>query len=157
MLSGLLHLAHVVLAGVWLGGIVFTTAVVSPAFNAIKWSEAERVAARSVVGRRYARVGGANLGLLSLFAFLDGAFGGFGVGLYAEYALLLVLFGFVAAHATYFGRRLAGLAEAERGAESGESAGAFAERRRSLQKISARASQVNLLVSVAVMVLAVGA
>jgi uncharacterized membrane protein len=156
-LSGLLHLAHVVLAGVWLGGIVFTTAVVSPAFNAIKWSEAERVAARSVVGRRYARVGGANLGLLSLFAFLDGALGGFGVGLYAEYALLLVLFGLVAAHATYFGRRLAGLAEAERGAESGEAAGAFAERRRSLQKISARASQVNLLVSVAVMVLAVGA
>ena len=117
-MSGLLHLAHVVLAGVWLGGIVFTTAVVSPAFNAIKWSEAERVAARSVVGRRYARVGGANLGLLSLFAFLDGAFGGFGVGLYAEYALHLVIFGLVAAHATYFGRRragLAGLAEAERG------------------------------------------
>jgi len=59
-------------------------------------------------------------------------------------------------HGTYFGRRLAGLAEAERGAESGEAAGDFAERRRSLQKISSRVSQVNLLVSVAVMVLAVG-
>lgn len=159
MLGAIFHLTHVVLAGVWLGGVVFTTAVVSPAFEAMKWSEAERVAARSVIGRRYALVGSANLALLLLFAVLDGIFGGLGSGLYAEYALLLVLFGLVALHGAYFGRRLAGLAEAERVAARsgrGEGAGTFAERRRALQNVSSRVSWLNLLVSVAVMVLAVG-
>jgi len=152
-----LHVTHVVLAGVWLGGVVFTTVVVSPAFKAMKWSEAERIAARSAIGRRYARVGSANLVLLLLFAVLDGIFGGFGPGLYAEYALLLSLFGLVGLHGAYFGRRLARLAEAEREAGSEEAARSFAERRRSLQNISLKVSWLTLLVSVAVMVLAVEA
>ncbi|MEJ7871030.1 MAG: hypothetical protein WKF67_02135, partial [Rubrobacteraceae bacterium] len=63
-----IHTLHVMLAGVWLGGVVFTTVVVSPAFKAMKWSEAERVGARSVVGKHYARVAGVNLALLLLFA-----------------------------------------------------------------------------------------
>jgi hypothetical protein len=66
-----------------------------------------------------------------------------------------VLLGLVAAHGAYFGRRLAELAQAERGAETGEAARSFAERRRSLQKLSLRVSQLNLLVSLIVMVLAV--
>jgi uncharacterized membrane protein len=156
-LGEIIHLTHVILAGVWLGGLVFTTFVVSPALGAMKWDEAERVAVRSAIGRHYARVGSVNLGLLLLFAVLDGVFGGFGADLYAEYALLLVLFGLVAAHGAYFGRRLAKLAGAEREAESEEAASAFAERRRSLQMVSLRVSRVNLLVSTAVMVLATGA
>ena len=151
------HLTHVMLAGVWLGGLVFTTFVVSPALKAMKWPEAERVAVRTAIGRQYARVGSVNLGLLLLFAILDGVSGGFGADLYAEYALLLVLFGLVAAHGAYFGRRLAKLAEAEREAESVQEASHFADRRRSLQKVSSRVSWVTLLVSTVVMVLATGA
>ena len=155
LLSEIVHVVHVLLAGVWLGGVVFTTAVVSPALKAMKWSEAERVGVRSAIGKQYARVGSANLALLLLFAVLDGALKGFGASFYAEYLLLLVLFGLVAAHGAYFGRRLAGLAGAEREARTDEAARSVAERRRSLQKFSLRVSRLNLLVSAVVMVLAV--
>ena len=131
--------------------MVFTTAVVSPALKAMNWSETERVGVRSAIGRQYARVGSANLVLLLLFAVLEGFVKVFGALFYAEYALLLLLFGLVAAHGAYFGRRLAG---AEREAGSDEAARSFAERRRALQGLSLRVSQLNLLVSVIVMVLA---
>jgi uncharacterized membrane protein len=159
LLIEIFHVTHVVLAGVWLGGLVFTTAVVSPALKAMEWSDAERVAVRSVIGQQYARVGMVNLILFALFAVLDGAFGGFGARFYAEYALLLLLVllvGLAAVHGAYFGRRLAELAKAEREASS-EKARTFAERRRSLQRVSLRISYVNLLVSAVVLVLAVGA
>ena len=157
MLGEMLHLTHVVLAGVWLGGLVFTTLVVSPALKAMKWAEAERVAVRSAIGRHYAKVGGINLVLLALFALLDGALGDFGPAFYAEYALILLLFGLVATHGAYFGRRLAELARAERESESEEVARwSFAERRRSLQVVSSRVSWLSLLVSTTVVVLATG-
>ena len=156
MLIEIFHIAHVVLAGVWLGGLVFTTAVVSPAFGQMKWSEAERVAVRSAVGKQYARVGSMNLVLLALFAVLDGASGGFGTSFYAEYGLLLLVLGLAAAHGAYFGRRLAELAKAERQTGSKEERGTLAERRRSLQTRSLRVSYLNLLASTAVMVLAIG-
>jgi uncharacterized membrane protein len=154
LFSEIVHVVHVMLAGVWLGGVVFTTSVVSPAMKAMKWSEAERVGVRSAIGRQYARVGSANLVLLLLFAVLDGALGSFGALFYAEYLLLLVLFGLVAAHGAYFGRRLARLAGAEREAGTDEAAKSFAEQRRSLQRLSLRVSWLNLLVSVVVMALA---
>ena len=53
-----------------------------------------------------------SLAFLALFALLDGLVAGFGATLYAEYLLLVVLIGLVAAHGVYFGRRLRGLAEA---------------------------------------------
>ncbi len=56
-MSETVHVVHVMLAGVWLGGVVFTTTVVSPALKAMKWSEAERVGVRSAIGRQYARIG----------------------------------------------------------------------------------------------------
>jgi uncharacterized membrane protein len=156
LLIEIFHITHVVLAGVWLGGLVFTVAVVSPAFGAMKWSEAERVAVRSAVGKQYARVGSVNLVLLALFGVLDGALVGFGVAFYAEYALLFLVFGLAAAHGAYFGRRLAELAKAEREAGSQEERSAIAGRRRSLQRVSLRFSYLNLLVSTAVLVLAIG-
>jgi uncharacterized membrane protein len=156
LLIEIFHITHVVLAGVWLGGLVFTVAVVSPAFGAMKWSEAERVAVRSAVGKQYARVGSVNLVLLALFGVLDGALAGFGVAFYAEYALLFLVFGLAAAHGAYFGRRLAELAKAEREAGSQEERSAIAGRRRSLQRVSLRFSYLNLLVSTAVLVLAIG-
>ena len=148
------HTVHVLLAGAWLGGVVFTTFVVSPALKAMKWDEAQRVGVRAAIGRRYARVGSANLALLAVFAILDGVFGGFRTLLYAEYALILALFGLVAVHGAFFGRRLAGLAKAELGAKSAEEASAFALRRRDLQKLSLKASWVNLAVSVVVLAFA---
>jgi uncharacterized membrane protein len=154
-LSAVVHVAHAVLAGVWLGGVIFTTAVVSPALKQVRWSEPERVLVRSKIGEQYAKVGGMNLALLALFALLDGLVAGFGAALYAEYLLLAVLVGLVAIHGAYFGRRLKKLAEAERFAGS-EEVRALAERRRELQKISLRVSWMDLLVSLAVAVLAVG-
>jgi uncharacterized membrane protein len=156
VLSGVVHAAHAVLAGVWLGGVVFTTAVVSPALKAMKWSEPERVLVRSEIGKRYAKVGTFNLVLLALFAVLDGLLAGFGAVLYAEYLLLAGLFGLVAVHGAYFGRRLKELAAAERSAASEEEARALSEPRRDLQRASLRISVANLLVSLAVALLAAG-
>ena len=90
-MNATLHTLHVVLAGPWLGGVVFTTLVVSPALKAMKWPEPERVLVRSAIGKRYARVGSANLVLLLIFALLDGLAAGFGVAFYAGYALLGVV------------------------------------------------------------------
>jgi uncharacterized membrane protein len=155
-LSEIVHATHAVLAGVWLGGVIFTTAVVSPALKAMKWSEPERVLVRSEIGKRYAKVGSVNLVLLALFALLDGLLAGFGVALYAEYLLLAALFGLVAAHGTYFGRRLKELAADERSAASEGEARALAGRRRDLQRTSLRVSWTSLLVSLAVALLAAG-
>jgi uncharacterized membrane protein len=151
------HTLHVLLAGAWLGGVLFTTFVVSPALKAMKWGEAERVGVRAAIGGRYARVGSANLVFLAIFAVVDGILGGFGTILYAECVLILALFGLVATHGAVFGRRLAGLAEAELGAQSAEEAASLARRRRGLQKVSIKVSWLNLAVSVAVMALAVNA
>jgi uncharacterized membrane protein len=152
-MSTLIHTLHIILAGVWLGGIVFTTAVVSPALKAMKWSESERVSVRSTIGKQYARVGTINLVLLLIFAVLDGLLKGFGAVFYVEYALLVVVFGLVAVHGAYFGRKLANLADAGRRAESPEETASFADRRRALQRVSSKVSWLNLAVSVAVVVL----
>ncbi|MDX6381740.1 MAG: hypothetical protein QOI57_2764 [Rubrobacteraceae bacterium] len=74
---------------------------------------------------------------------------------YAEYALLLVLFGLVAAHGAYFGRKLVNLAEAEQRAQNPKEAASFADRRRALQWVSSKVSWLDLAVSLAVVVLAV--
>lgn len=152
-----IHTLHVMLAGVWLGGVVFTTFVVSSAFKAMKWSEVERVGARSMVGRYYARVANANLGFLLLFAIVDGALTGFGGMFFAEYVLLVVLLGLAGAHGAYFGRKIAELAAAETKAESDGEARSFGERRRAVGRMSLRVSYVNLMVSLVIMVLAVNA
>ena len=110
-----------------------------------------------MIGRRYALVGGVNLALLAVFALTDGIFGGFGASLYAECVLLPLLFGLVAAHGAFFGRRVAALAEAERGSTDAEEAASFARRRRSLQRLSLKVSWVNLAVSATVAALAANA
>jgi uncharacterized membrane protein len=153
--SVVIHTLHVVLAGVWLGGVVFTILVVSPALKAMKWSEAERVSVRSAIGKQYARVGTANLILLLVFAVLDGLMKGFGTIFYVEYLLLAAIFGLVAAHGAYFGQRLARIAEAKRRAVSAEDARAFAKRRHALQRLSFRVSLLDVLISAVVVALAV--
>ena len=153
-MSEIVHATHAVLAGLWLGGVIFTMAVVSPALKAMKWSESERVLVRSKIGNQYAKVGGTNLALLVVLAVLDGSLTGFGTALYAEYVLLAILVGLVAAHGAYFGPSLRGLAESSAG--SGEEAKALAERRRNVQKLSLRVSWATLVVSLAVAFLAAG-
>ena len=154
-MSTVIHTLHVVSAGMWLGGVVFTMAVVSPALKTMKWSEADRVGVRSVIGRRYAKVGGANLLLLLVLALLDGLTAGFGAAFYAEYALLGALFGLVMVHGAYFGRKLANLAESERRAQSPNEAASLADRRRVLQRVSSKVSWLDLAISVGVAVLAI--
>ena len=119
------------------------------------WSEAERVGVRSVIGRRYAKVGGANLLLLLAFALLDGLTAGFGTAFYAEYALLGALFSMVVVHGAHFGRKLANLANGERRAKSPDEASSLASRRHALQRISSKVSWLDLAISVAVAVLAI--
>jgi uncharacterized membrane protein len=154
MLDAIVHTLHVILAGAWLGGVVFTTTVVSPALKSIGWDEAERARVRSVIGRQYAKVGTANLVLLLAFAFLEGALSSFGLALYSEYALLAVLFGLVASHGAYFGRRLVELAKARKEAEGSDKARVLALRRRRLQRLSFGISMLNVLISVVVVILA---
>src|SRR5215211_1281699 len=154
MLDAIVHTLHIILAGVWLGGIVFTTTVVSPALKSMGWDEAEQARVRSVIGHQYAKVGTANLVLLLVFALLEGALSGFGLALYSEYVLLVVLYGLVASHGAYFGRRLVELAEARNEAGASEKAQVLALRRRRLQRLSFRISMLNILVSAAVLILA---
>jgi uncharacterized membrane protein len=154
MLDAITHTLHVILAGTWLGGVVFTTTVVSPALKSMGWDEAERARVRSVIGRQYAKVGTANLVLLLVFALLEGTLSGFGPALYSEYALLAVLFVLVASHGTYFGRRLVELAGARKEARDSDKAQMLALRRRRLQRLSFGISMLNILISAAVMVLA---
>lgn len=110
----LVHILHVVLAGVWMGGLIFTAFVVSPALKAMRWSEAERVAVRSEIGSYYSRLAIPNLAALAVFAVLDGVFSGFGAVLYAELVLIVALFALSALHGAYFGGRMRRLAGAER-------------------------------------------
>jgi uncharacterized membrane protein len=154
MLDTIVHTLRVILAGAWLGGVVFTTTVVSPALKSMGWDEAEQARVRSVIGHQYAKVGTANLVLLLVFALMEGALSGFGPALYTEYALLVVLFGLVAAHGAYFGRRLVELAEARKEAGASEKAQVLALRRRRLQGLSFGLSMLNILVSAAVLTLA---
>jgi uncharacterized membrane protein len=154
MLDVIAYTLHVILAGAWLGGVVFTTTVVSPALKSMGWNEAERARVRSVIGRQYAKVGTANLVLLMILALLEGALSRFNPALYSEYALLVVLFGLVASHGTYFGRRLVELAETRKEAGNSEKAQMLALRRRRLQRLSFGVSMLNILISAVVMILA---
>ena len=128
--------------------------MVSPALKSMGWDEDERARVRSVIGRQYAKVGTANLVLLMVLALWEGAFSGFGPALYAEYALLAMLFGLVASHGAYFGRRLVELAVARKEAGASEKAQVLALRRRRLQRLSFWISMLNILISVAVLILA---
>jgi uncharacterized membrane protein len=155
MLDAIAHTLHIILTGAWLGGVIFTTTVVSPALKSMGWDEAEQARVRSVIGRQYAKVGTANLVLLLIFAVLEGVLSRFGPALYSEYALLAMLFGLVASHGAYFGRHLVELAEARKVAEGSEKARVLALRRRRLQRLSFGTSMLNVLISTVVMILAI--
>jgi hypothetical protein len=80
---------------------------------------------------------------------------GFEVAFYAQYVLLPLLFGLVARRGAYFGQMLVKLAKAELEHRNAEAARSFAERRCLLQNLPLLVSQLNLLVSAVVMILAI--
>jgi hypothetical protein len=154
MTEDIVRVLHTVLAGVWLGGVLFTTAVVSPALRAMDWPEAHRVSVRSVIGRHYAPLAMVNLALLAIFALWDSLISSPANVHYAEWAAISALFALTAAHGAYLGPRLGRLAQEEGRAANPKAAAAFAGRRRALQRLSVRISWVNLGLSVAVALLA---
>ena len=149
-----IHTLHVAAAGCWLGGVLFTGAVVTPALESLYPAEPERVRARAAIGRHYAPVAGTNLAVLLLAALADGRRAGFGRGFAAEYLLLIGLSGVAASHGAYFGPRLARLAAAEQAAPDAATASARADQRHALQARSLRVSRLNALLSLAIVVLA---
>lgn len=149
-----IHTLHAVAAGCWLGGVLFTGTVVSPALQSFYPIEAERVGVRAAIGRHYAPVAGVNLAALLLLAPLDGRQSGFGRRFVAEGLLLLGLCGVTASHGIYFGPRLARLATLERTATNAASTGALVAQRHALQARSVRLSRLNALISLAIAILA---
>ncbi len=148
---------HALLAGVWLGGVVFTTTVVTPALRAMKWRDSERVRVRSVIGRQYAPIGVANLLLLLVTNTLVGITTGFARGVWLEYGLVLFVMLLTASHGAYFGPRLEQLAALSEESSVGDGAVNYAAEREGLQRLSFVVSLFNLAASVAVVVLAVNA
>lgn len=141
----LIHVIHVLAAGIWLGGLVFTTIVVSPAFKAMSWTPAERMTVRSAVGRQYAKVANTNLLILLLAAIADVAFHQWTPAAIGEIALVVIVFILAILHGAIFAPRLSAAAREQRHDD-----------RAKLLRLSVSISMLNLLLSFVVMVLAIG-
>jgi uncharacterized membrane protein len=142
--SALIHIVHVLAVGIWLGGLVFTTTVVSPAFKRMQWTPPERVAVRSEVGRQYSKVARFNLAVLLLAALCDGAVRGWRTPAGIEIALIVLVLVLSELHARVFAPRLG------QAARSGNETA-----RRQALRVSISISMLNLALSAAVAVLAI--
>lgn len=141
----IVHIVHLLAAGIWLGGLVFTTIVVSPAFKAMSWTPAERMTVRSAVGRQYTKVANVNLILLLIFAIADAAFRGCSMVRGIEIVLVIVILILAMLHGLVFAPRLTAAAQEGRHDD-----------RAKLLRLSIGISMLNLLLSFVVMVLAIG-
>jgi uncharacterized membrane protein len=141
-LLSLLHAVHVLAAGIWVGGLVFTTAVVSPAFKRMDWSPAERIAVRSAVGRQYARVAVLNLVVLFIAALADWLPSGLGMVALAELGLIVLILFLSGLHGRVFAPRLAQAAREPQSVDNLR-----------LQRVSVGGSMLNLILSMIVVVL----
>jgi len=141
----IIHIIHVLAAGIWLGGLVFTTTVVSPAFKSMSWTPAERTAVRSAVGRQYSKVANLNLLILLIAAFADAAFHGWITVSAVDIVLVIVVCVLAVLHGAVFAPRLAAAAKEQRHDD-----------RAKLLRVSISISMLNLLLSLVVMVLAIG-
>jgi len=154
ILKSPIHTLHVIASGCWFGGVLFTSAVVTPALQSLYPVETERVRVRSTIGRYYAPVAGMNLAALLPLALLDGRRVGFGRRFAAEGLLLPGLCGVAAGHGAYFGPRLARLAALEHETTDAASTSALIAQRHALQARSGQLSRLNALMSLAIAVLA---
>jgi uncharacterized membrane protein len=143
-MNALIHTVHILAAGIWLGGLVFTTTVVSPAFKRMQWTPPERVAVRSEVGRQYTKVARLNLSVLLLAALGDYAARGWSTSGGMEIALIVAVLVLSELHARVFAPRL------------GQAAGGGNETaRRQALRISISVSMLNLVLSAVVAILAI--
>jgi uncharacterized membrane protein len=142
--DSIIHVIHILASGVWLGGLVFTTVVISPAFRRMTWSPQERVAVRSQVGRQYSKVARFNLTVLLLAALGDNALRGWSTLSVLEITLIIGILLLSELHARVYAPRLG---EAAR--SSDETA------RRSALRVSISISMLNLALSAVVAVLAI--
>lgn len=145
--TALLGALEALLAGVWLGGYLFTTFVVTPALKSLPLRDAERIRTRSVIGRRYGRLAAPLLLIWLGVLFMEGWLQGFEPWTFVRLGLLAVLAGTVGVHGAYVGRRLDALAAREVAGEAGAAAV-----RVSLQRLSARLTPVSLAASLALAV-----
>lgn len=139
-----IHAVHVLAASIWLGGLVFTVAVVSPAFKRMEWAPVERIAVRSAVGRQYAKVARFNLAVLLLAALADAAARGWSVAAQVEIALVVGVLVLSEMHAQVFAPRLG------QAARSGNESA-----RRHALRTSISVSMLNLLLSFVIAVLSI--
>jgi uncharacterized membrane protein len=139
-----IHIVHLLAAGIWLGGLVFTTAVVSPAFKKMDWAPAERMAVRSAVGRKYVPVANLNLLVLLAAAIIDASLRGWATIAIIEILLIIAVAILAVMHGKVFAPRLAAAAREQRH-----------EDRAKLLRMSISISMLNLLLSFIVMILAV--
>jgi len=138
-----LNVLEGLIAGVWLGGYLFTTFVVSPALESLPLGDAERIRARSAIGRRYGKLAGPLL-LVWLAVLLSQ---GFETWTLARLGLLIVLAAVVGLHGYLIGSRMQALAERK-------TAGAtVAQDLTTLRQLSARITPVALVVSLLLAVL----
>lgn len=154
-LSPYFHAAAAVLAGTWLGCLVFTTLVVSPALKGTEWPETTRVLVRSRIGRQFRRLANPLLVLLAaaiVLAGLTSSLSGWSLARFVAQLVLLVLLGVLAAaHGFFLGTRLQRLAAAE---EKGADVDAARAARRRLQRLSFAVSIADLVVSLFLAILA---
>jgi uncharacterized membrane protein len=143
-MDAVIHAVHILAAGIWMGGLVFTTVVVTPAFKRMNWTPPERIVVRSMVGKQYSKVARVNLLVLLLAAILDRAMQGGSTLWGIEIALIVVAFALAELHAQVFAPRL-GMA-----ARSGDDAA----RKKALQ-VSISVSMLNLLLSFVIAIMAI--
>lgn len=153
------HTAAGVLAGTWLGCLVFTTFVVSPALKGIEWPETSRVLVRSAIGRRFRLVANPLLLLLTLTVVLAGVSSsptGWQLIEFVVELVLLVLLGCLAlVHGFFLGTRLQRLADDEQNAADDGHAVAVRAARHRLQRLSFPVSVSDLVVSLLLAVLVI--
>lgn len=142
IMNAFLHILHVLAAGIWLGGLVFTTIVVSPAFRQMDWSPVERIAVRSAVGRQYTKVARFNLLVLLVAALAAWLSQGWSTLASVEIALILSVVVLSELHALVWVPRLA------QAARSGNDAA-----RAAAMHVMITASMLNLLLSFGIAIL----
>lgn len=151
------HTAAAVLAGTWVGCLVFTTFVVSPALEGPEWPEPTRVLVRSQIGRRFRRLANPLLVLLAIGVVLAGITsppsGWLLAGFVAQLVLLLLLGVLAGAHGFFLGTRLQRLAAAEQSGADWDVVRARTARHR-LQRLSFAVSVADLAVSLLLAILA---
>ncbi len=142
-MNAVIHVVHILAAGIWMGGLVFTSVVVTPAFRRMEWTPPERVAVRSAVGRQYSKVARINLAVLLLAALFDRPAQGGSTQWVVGIALIVAAFVLAELHAQVFAPRLG------KAARSGDETA-----RAKALRVSISVSMVNLLLSFVIAIIA---